>query len=120
MILNETVEQWLENFQFQLDSGMIEDEVDTTELQLICLEKYLNAVGIFRSDGLYYDAVNKFEVVSLNRAVHIYNSNIKGFVDGVLNRGIDVGIFIAKVKIQGKSLKRGFQVQSHRVRFITE
>jgi coenzyme F420-reducing hydrogenase delta subunit len=99
---------------------MIEEEVDTTELQLVCLEKYLNAVGIFRSNDLYYDAVNKFEIVSLNRAVYIYNSNIKEFINRALDRGIDVGIFIAKVKIQGKSLKKGFQVQSHRVRFITE
>jgi hypothetical protein len=120
MILNEAIEQWLESFQFQLDSGMIEEEVDTTELQLVCLEKYLNAVGIFRSNDLYYDAVNKFEIVSLNRAVYIYNSNIKEFINRALDRGIDVGIFIAKVKIQGKSLKKGFQVQSHRVRFITE
>lgn len=114
-------ERHLEVLQLQFDSGIFDGvKVDTTQLQFLVLEKYLNYMGIFYSKGFFYDVRNNFNIVSLDRAVRMYNRGVLKLVDTLVERGIDPGVFLEKVKIQGRSVKRGFKVLEHYVKFITE
>lgn len=120
-MINANNEKQLEVLQFQFDSGILSGtKVDTTNLQFMVLEKYLNIKGIFYHKGHFYDTRNHFNIVSLDRAVKMYNSGVVKLVDTLISKGIDPGVFLERVKMQGRSIKRGFKVGEHYVKFLTE
>lgn len=111
-------EEVLQAVQFKLDSGMVQEVIDTESTQIAVLVKYLSSVGIITYKGLFYDACNNMEVVSLSRAVKMYNKGIKSFIKHHDVNNIESGVFLERIKLQGRSLRRGAVANCHKIKFI--
>jgi hypothetical protein len=89
--------------------------VDTTNLQLMCLEKFANIVGYEVRDGLFVCNNPATPVITLTNIVAMYNRTLR-------NIPIDLpklnGLMLERVYLSGRSLRKGFKVMKHQVQFI--
>lgn len=88
---------------------------DTSQLQLMCLEKFANHQGYHLVDGLFVTDQPSARVMTLDRMVQWYNDVVPHIADG---RSPGSTHFIETVYLRGRNLRRPVKVQQHWVKFL--
>lgn len=86
---------------------------DTSQLQLMCLEKFANSKGFRLIDGLFTTSNPSARVMRLDRMVEWYNGSICHMSDSQRKDQ-----YIETVYLRGRSLRRAVKVQQHWVKFL--
>jgi len=97
----------------QLTALTGEQEIDTSLLQLQCLEKFANLQGYRLERGLFVNDNPACKVTTLNNMVALYNNTMKSMGEHLKHHG-----FIEKVYLSGRNLRSNTVVMHHRVKFL--
>ena len=85
---------------------------DTSQLQLMCLERFANSKGYRLINGLFTHPDPSARVMRLDRMVQWYNDSIIHMAD-INRKGL-----IRTVYLRGRNLRRPVKVQQHWVKFV--
>lgn len=88
---------------------------DTSQLQLMCLEKFANHHGYRIINGLFITDDPSAIVMTLDRMVQWYNDVVPRITDGGKPGNYN---FVETVYLRGRNLRRPVKVQQHWVKFL--
>lgn len=87
--------------------------IDTSFVQMMCLEKFANYQGYTVQNGLFVIDNPANRVMSLDGMVSLYNKVIAAISDHVKEH-----LFIERVYLAGRNLRKPVTVQKHQIKFL--
>ncbi|MCY1459042.1 hypothetical protein D9M71_764810 [compost metagenome] len=86
---------------------------DTSQLQMMCLEKFANFQGYRVENGLFVIDNPAAGVMTLDNMRSLYNNTMN-----VMGHALKGHAFVKKVYLAGRSLRKPVSVQQHWVTFL--
>jgi hypothetical protein len=86
---------------------------DTSQLQMMCLEKFANFQGYQIQQGLFVIDNPASRVMTLDNMVALYNNTMAAMGESLKGQG-----FIKKVWLAGRNLRRNVTVRQHKVALL--
>ncbi|MDX9668669.1 hypothetical protein [Pseudomonas sp. P8_250] len=86
---------------------------DTSQLQLMCLEKFANFQGYSIEDGLFVTDNKAASILTLDNMRSLYNNTM-----AIMGDELKGHAFVRKVYLSGRSFRKPVQVQQHWVAFL--
>lgn len=87
--------------------------MDTSQLQMMCLEKFANFQGYQIQQGLFVIDNPASRTITLDNMVSLYNNTMEVMGESIKGLG-----FIKKVHLAGRNLRRSVTVRQHRVTLL--
>jgi hypothetical protein len=87
--------------------------IDTSFVQMMCLEKFANYMGYFITQGLFVQNNEASRVMTLDNMVALYNNTMKEMDDLLKGHG-----FVETVYLAGRSLRKPVKIQHHKIKFL--